>query len=416
MRKKKNIMKIGTDPEMALINNNNGEVTRANAYSFFGSCGPNDKIGCDGAGTPVELRPSAVPLTRIRDMDNEIAHLYQKIDGWCRKKNLFIEGGAIGGKLRNGISIGAHIHFGSEELKTNYRDLDYGRNLPIPEVVAKDNINRLTRSMDTYFTPIANFFIKKEEIIQRRKIGYGKLGEYRNQPWGIEYRTPYCFLMSPLLTGGLYALASLIGYNYKKLNPNINLYRRIADYYYSLTNGGECDSLHKKIYKTIKPRLLRLMGYNSPNPDYNSKIVSLFNIIERGKKIVNKNILNNYKFVGNIPFTVYYGSNDHLRYVRRSIDSKLSNNTKGEIYIYQISGSSNRRHEVVLSRGLPKMECSAGIKVYKEDIDIDSYKYSIGLSPRLVDDLANGYTPIIFLVKYLNKLKLREFNTLKKGK
>ena len=70
-RKVKGTITIGTDPEFLLLDKN-GSICDASKHEFFSSTSPTSKIGCDGSQTPVEIRPSPVPITNIGLLFNDI--------------------------------------------------------------------------------------------------------------------------------------------------------------------------------------------------------------------------------------------------------------------------------------------------------------------------------------------------------
>ena len=412
---------IGTDPEFILIDEKNNLI-RADSKDFFGSKSPTSKIGCDGAGAPVEIRPCPAEITNVEKMLNDITGIVSQIEKYCKPRGLHIEGGA----KRYDIAIGGHIHFGGKELLLSSNDgmsFDSSHNLSFGsssthatansvnhfrDFIKKPNIDKLVGCLDCYLTPIINFFIPQKEIIDRRQTGYGRLTEYRRQPWGIEYRTPYSFLFSPLLTNGVFALASLIAYNYKKFAPNKNLYGEVVQYYYTM-NDNSNNKMLKKIYKKKKPRIKYMLTYNSPNPKLNGLILSIFNLIEQGKMVKDRNLFNNYKFGGkNLPFVLYYDNSRYIRSIRQYIEPFINNKGNGDLYLYQISSSSDR---VGLTIGLPPLfekEC----EIFRDIAIRDGIKYSIGISSEFLIKMMNDTNQkhIKTLIKYINDLRLPKVN------
>ncbi|GAG32409.1 unnamed protein product, partial [marine sediment metagenome] len=160
----------------------------------------------------------------------------------------------------------------------------------------RQNIEKLVYLLDYYLTPIMHRFIDHREVAKRHNRGYGRIHAYRHQKWGIEYRTPYSFLASPLLTKGLYALACLIAHHYYKIkltSPQKSIVTRYGD---KLSNGYPADDLEKIIIKNAKPKILRMMSLYSPNPQYNGDIISMFNLVEQGKKLKTNDVLANYGY------------------------------------------------------------------------------------------------------------------------
>ena len=425
-RKQKNrpIITIGTDPEFALTHIESGKLSVANSHSIFRSDEETARIGCDGAGTPIELRPHPTEINNLTPMLKEIREDVYRIAKYIIPRKLIMKGGGVVGTKEQSVVIGGHIHFGSREfqLKSYNRNLLYRsvservnseRNrLASEDFDVEENIKKLTRSLDTYFNPIANFFIGNHEIHKRRLRGYGKIGDHRSQRWGIEYRTPYSFLLSPLLTTGLYSLSCLIVYNYKKICPNKNLYKETVFYYDLLQDTDHADKIQKNIYKKIKPKLIDVMKYNSPNPQYNGHILSLFNLIEQGKTCKNRDVLANYNITEEAipPFMIYYASSDGMRLLRRHIESKIDNVSKGELYIYRLDydyDTDGKVKKLKISKGMPKIEHKKTEIEYISGRRGGGHKYSIGISSELIKDLQRNKESANYLIKYINKLRLR---------
>jgi len=419
MREGKIPITIGTDPEFCLLDCS-GKVLKASHYALFSSTHPSASIGCDGALVPVEIRPRPVQLTHIKVMTDEIALILQKIHNFCVDKHFSLVGGAVGGFRKRNITLGAHIHFGSPEFQLQKQDNGHVPTIKIPRVIVNDNINTIIKCMDTYFTPVINFFIDNDEIKQRLGGSYGTLGEYRPQPWGIEYRTPYCFLLNPLMIEGLFALAALIGYNYKQLSPDKNLYRKVAQYYDNVESSGKGLKIQRNIFKTIKPILLKMMSYNSPNPIFDGKIVSLFNLIIQGKHCTERNVLAayNFKTKNNLPFHIEFQRTGYISELQQRISHKIKNNSNGEIYIYEADNgySSNRLNQIYISRGLPKYKGLGVGNVFYNQPPYRKHNYSIGLSRGFLEQMLYGHNNHYqdYLVSYLNSLNLRKYNKIGK--
>lgn len=417
MVNKKKIRKeitIGTDPEFALIDLKSNNIVRADQYPFFNSKEATARIGSDGAGYPVELRPDPVSITNIECLADDIRQQFTRIAKWCKTKDFTICGG---GSARHGsgdnMALGTHIHFGSKEFKKSSDR--YGRPTEACDIAAKDNIRRLATCLDILLIPIANFFVDGKELLQRLERTYGTLGECRDQPWGIEYRTPYSFTMSPLLTKGLFSLASLIAYNYKKIIPDKNIHREVSLYYRNIGKKKEDFKALHSIYKKIKPKIIKTMTYNSPNPKLNSSILSIFSLIERGKSCKSKDILSNYNLrdVKFAPFTVFYHGVSSIRSLRYVVEKYVINKTNGDIYLYELPSGyddSNREKKIILSKGLPEIKLYYGVEIKYINGTKNGYRYHIGFSRQTARDIYNNKRLTKILADYLNNLKLRDFN------
>ena len=273
-------MLIGTDPEFILLDEN-GKVIRAKKIRYFNSTSPTKKVGCDGAGTQVEIRPAPASIKNIDRFYNNIVQTLKLVAGYCNKRKYTILGGTgKKGKDSMGethfIPIGGHIHFGATNLD-------------------KLNKSHFIKILDTYFTPISNMLYSSAKIRKRRGNGYGRLGSYEPKNYGFEYRTPYTFLINPFYTKALFSLAGLIGNNYKKIKYEEDWYYGMKEWY----NDGKQKHLDN-IYPTLKKRILKLMSYNSPNQKQNPYIISLFNIIEQKKQCKSIDIIKNFS-LENVP-------------------------------------------------------------------------------------------------------------------
>jgi len=275
---------IGGDPEFVLKNTKDGVLVQAANYNFFNHVGEHHKIGRDGAAHPVEIRPQPTYINKLDIMLGDIDNIIKRIGVYCKKQDLTI----LCGAYPLGISIGGHIHFGGRDV------LEKGTINSNDRYRKRDNVEKLVYMLDYYLTPVMHRFIDYKEIAKRSGRGYGKIHAYRHQNWGIEYRTPYSFLASPLMTRGLYALACLVAHHYYKVKITMHQKEQINRYGQKLSNGYDPDTLEKEMIKIAKPKIMRMMSLYSPNPQYNGDIISLFNLIEQNKKLKTNDVLVNY--------------------------------------------------------------------------------------------------------------------------
>lgn len=397
------MMTIGCDPEFVLVDNT-GHLTSANSYPFFNSTQEDSKIGCDGSGTPVEIRTAPVPTNKVQLMLDDINNSFSRIARFCNDKNFNLYAGAY----KKSTCIGGHIHFGGRDLTHDPRYQSSGKQ--------KFQI-KLVHLLDTYFTPMSNFFITSEELGRRIRSShgsYGVLGQYRRQDWGIEYRTPYSFLISPLITKGLFSLACLLSSHYKKIKFNDKLIREVKHYYMDLGEHFTPIRL-KSIYKTIKPNILKMMSWHSPNPKQNSSILSLFSLIERGRMPKTMNVLTNYNLKGKLSIPEFYihYSDKHYGYIsslKRKIDRYVHNKSKGEIMIY---GVINEDGPIIyISEQLPQIKnVPPKIRIIRTKVAKNAKMPSIGVSIDFTRYMNNKpdrkYSK--FFTDYLNTLKLDEY-------
>ena len=398
MNKKKSYMgtmMVGADPEFFLLDKY-GSLRCAGDYKFFSST--SSEIGRDGCSQIIEIRPPPVPINRIGLMADNIYDILLTIARWCQKTEHTIRAGANKGSY----SIGGHIHFGSS-------DFIYDR------YNSRINMDKLTWLLDSYFMPILDNFISKQELQRRINTNYGLLGNRRVQPHGMEYRTPFSFIISPFHTKAFFALASLIAYNYKKIPFNIKIHQQVVKFYNDLSDYEQ----YMNIYKTIKPIILKMMSYNSPNPKLNPYILTLFSLIEQARTCQDFSVLKNYSLLPppEKTFIVNFSKDTYMNNIKVMIEPHIRNRSNGQIYIYgvgarnytDVRGKGEENRVMYVSKNLPIIKDSmSSIKVSHYDPKENNVKgYKIGLSLGLRQEIAKyGFYPL-FLTNYLNKLKLK---------
>ena len=426
-------MDIGADPEFFLIDKH-GRVKKAKHVPFFNKVGEKQRIGRDGGRIPVEIRPPPFTITKLPLFIHEIEDILREISLFCNKKGYTIRAGASDEYKDDSYAIGGHFHLGSNKLhhvgnqrSGRYMSYDeYTNNIRREreqerqkyrhqELLQKQNTNKMVRVFDTYFIPLTLFLIDLDEIYNRRYNGYGILGDYRRQKWGIEYRTPYSFIISPFLTRSLYAIVSLLAYNYKQIKIKSDIEWRFKKFYEE--QSGSMKKL-KLIYDNIKPQLLKLIKYNNPNPIYTSDILSLFNIIERGKRCKSLDVLKNYKLKKPyIPkpkkednrLKISIENSYHLECIykrcRRNRNIKLlKSHNSDRLYIYrhwhyEVDGSRSKKKAIILSKAMPSMKYyPADVKVKHLTSDV---KYSIGITEALLAFFNRNKRSVNFLINYI---------------
>lgn len=152
---------VGADPEFEVLDCTTGNLVPA--YSFIRDDSHNKKIGCDGAGTQLELRPKAgTPVEVIRDIKRLITRFHRLYPD----KNIVPDGDTV--------PVGGHIHIGFEA--DWYEVIEQLRDLGI---------------MDEIIELFDDFIGKKTiELSGSARCHYKRLGAYEVKPWGFEYRTP----------------------------------------------------------------------------------------------------------------------------------------------------------------------------------------------------------------------------------
>lgn len=176
-------MMIGMDPEFLLIDQTRNKVVSASRYlNRLGIAGC-DAIRIQGRAIYhiAELRPS--PGHEPDEMLEHLLHAFSAASARISDKSLVWK---AGGMPRRGYPLGGHLHFSGIQLTAN-----------------------LLRVLDNYLALLVAI-VEDDSSFQRRPR-YGYLGDYRIKEYGgFEYRTLPSFLVSPLVTKGVIALARLI--------------------------------------------------------------------------------------------------------------------------------------------------------------------------------------------------------------
>jgi hypothetical protein len=146
------VLTIGADPEFELHKSGKNicgaELQTGNRLR--------SKIGCDGSGRQMEFRPN--PKRSPEEATEEMKSIIDSISYHTVRCDGEQE------------PLGGHIHFGISKNSIS------GLIKP-----SKDMI----KALDIFLgKPLSKFSGKARE-----RSGYGKIGDYREQPWGFEYRT-----------------------------------------------------------------------------------------------------------------------------------------------------------------------------------------------------------------------------------
>jgi hypothetical protein len=182
------LLTLGCDPE--LVCRLNGQFTSASNHFRFRS-----SMGLDGNEEIAEIRPgySTSPI----DLTAKIRTVLEY--GHEQKPDLEF----YAGHYVDNYPIGGHIHLGVE---------------PTVEIVD---------ALDTVLSSLSEIIDDKEQVTKRRETGYGKRRAYRGKSYGMEYRTPGSFLLSPTIALVTFTLAKLTvvavtedGLNFETLKAN----------------------------------------------------------------------------------------------------------------------------------------------------------------------------------------------------
>lgn len=215
---------LGADPEF-ILQDQEGKLVLASTY--LPKSGP---AGCDQIW--INRDRTQLPLAELRptptaDPRELLINLYKTMLAASNKiKDKKIKWLA-GAMPIPGYPIGGHIHFSNIWLNSF-----------------------LLRALDNYLTLPLTLLEDKKGANRRPK--YGFLGDYRTQfHGGFEYRTPPSWIVSPVVTKGVIALAKLIAENYQYLyqNPLKDINIQIA--YYT----GDKETLRpvvKKLWNELK--------------------------------------------------------------------------------------------------------------------------------------------------------------------
>lgn len=220
---------IGMDPEFLLFDPNHGKVVPASRYLPF-----HGEAGCDVLRYRgqrlfplAELRPR--PGKEPRDVVVHLLHAFREARGSIEDQGLIWQAGAM---PQRGFPLGGHLHFSGVALT--------------PE---------LLRTLDNYLAlPLA---VLEDPRSAPRRPKYGFLGDFRIKEYGgFEYRTLPSFLISPLVTKGVVALACLILENAERLSSR------------PLEKDAVWAAFYAGRKKTLREALPRLLADIQGVPDY----------------------------------------------------------------------------------------------------------------------------------------------------
>ncbi|WP_410768579.1 putative amidoligase domain-containing protein [Fontibacillus sp. BL9] len=185
---------IGMDPEFLLFNGDTGKVVPASRYLDRQGIAGCDVLRYRGRRLfPLaELRPE--PGSEPRELLRHLLRAFQAAQEAITDAGLLWQAGSM---PQRGFPLGGHLHFSGVPLTSE-----------------------LLRTLDNYLAlPVA---LLEDAGSARRRPHYGFLGDFRLQTYGergggFEYRTLPSFLISPLVTKGVVAMAQLITENYRSL-------------------------------------------------------------------------------------------------------------------------------------------------------------------------------------------------------
>ncbi|MBW4840943.1 MAG: hypothetical protein KZY74_16245 [Paenibacillaceae bacterium] len=238
---------IGMDPEFLLFDPAHGKVVPASRYLQF-----HGEAGCDVLRYRgqrlfplAELRPR--PGKEPREVIIHLLHAFREAREAIEDRELIWQAGAM---PQRGFPLGGHLHFSGVSLT--------------PE---------LLRTLDNYLAlPLA---LLEDARSKPRRPKYGFLGDFRLKEYGgFEYRTLPSFLVSPLVTKGVVALASLLIDNAERLGARPLEKEEIWTAFYA----GR-----KKPLRAMLPRLLTDIQNVPDYSRYQGYVAPLLEAIQSGR-------------------------------------------------------------------------------------------------------------------------------------
>ncbi len=153
------IVTLGTDAEFELIVD--GDVVPVEKLMSVSDVAlPWGRIGQDGSGDPIELRPkpSPDPEALVRNVGKLLLSVPRTVGG-------------VPSTACEVFPIGGHVHIGG-----------------VPGEVQEDLVSLIDGLLGGFFYSLSGE--------TRLRAGYGKRGDWRRKAWGFEYRTPPASLWS----------------------------------------------------------------------------------------------------------------------------------------------------------------------------------------------------------------------------
>lgn len=238
---------IGMDPEFLLFDRIKHKVVPASRFLKR-----QGEAGCDVLRYRgrrlfplAELRPA--PGREPREVVQHLLHAFKSAKQAIPENGLLWQ---AGGMPQRGFPLGGHLHFSGIPLTAE-----------------------LLRVMDNYLAlPVA--VLEAAGSFRRRPL-YGFLGDYRVQDHGgFEYRTLPSFLVSPLVTKGVVAIARLIVENGEELTSRPLRHVKIQKAFYT----GDRQILRQQL-----PSLMSDIASATSYPQYESYIAPFMTALLEGK-------------------------------------------------------------------------------------------------------------------------------------
>ena len=173
------------------------------------------ELGCDAQTALGEMRPKFGndPIEHF----NEILKLMKELNNLlspeiiCYGDDLQVKAGAYQGDVDfETFQLGGHIHLGSVEIEA----------ITISSLA--DYLSFFCGIPLTLITDTEKKFYggKSERDHRHEKSQYGGYNSYREKNYGVEFRMPSSWLVSPQITIGALSLAYVVGYEFLTMSPN----------------------------------------------------------------------------------------------------------------------------------------------------------------------------------------------------
>jgi len=217
---------------------------------------------------PVPAKDPITHLRTIRDMMHRVPYTYKCPKG---KKLSAIVPPAMEVTLPDGkkrvLSVGGHIHFGYDRAKAikDRKEAKEKAKPIIDEIGTHEGKEFIEALLDTkklrgnmarflgYFAGVPYYLIEPqpEGRLRRERTKYGRMSNYREQEYGIEWRMCSSWLFSPEIAGGILSLSYVVAFEYLQMPYIINYTQirnllRSRSLFMSLTKGISPEEAIKK--------------------------------------------------------------------------------------------------------------------------------------------------------------------------
>ena len=194
---------------IAIINRTEEEL-ELNLNEYIGTNFCTTKLGCDGQSALGEMRPKHGnnPIEHF----NEILELMEQLNDLlvpeivCYEDELQVKAGAYqGSRDFEKFLLGGHIHLGFKadiSIDSLGQYLSFFCGIPLTLITDTENLYYFEMNMES------------ERNIRHKRKQYGEYGGYREKPYGIEFRMPSSWLVSPQITIGALSLAYIVAYEF----------------------------------------------------------------------------------------------------------------------------------------------------------------------------------------------------------